>query len=199
MTIPLMANNLPAHQDNLTNPKKKETIMDTLNRPSEKVLTRYLEAVKSSFPDIEIDSSKTELAVLKIQGVAAETAGEFIARLFFKFELDKLTMLSILPDVLKPVREQKEVAPSSDDCNGHPEVKQVSIPHEAIALGNDIMSIPKVLVCVETVANELLENGFIKLPIKFVTKKYPEIFGLWQVLEEMKSNFGSKRKTSKNK
>lgn len=198
MTIPLLAGNLPQHQITFTNPKKKETMMK-LNRPSESVLTRYLEAVKSSFPDIEIDGSKTELAIIKIQSVAAETAGEFVARLFFKFELDKMTTLSILPEVLPPGPEQHEDKQTAEACAGSSEPSAVSIRPEAIAMANDIMSIPKVLACVETVANELLEDGTILLPVAWITKKYPEIFGMSQYLHELESGFGSKRKPSKGK
>jgi len=175
-------------------PKKKENTMDSLNRPSEKVLSSYLEAVKLQFPEIEIDASNTELAVLKIQEVAASTSGELIARLYFKFDLDKATALSILPEAMPPntdptAGESGAVGPGSGNA---------SIRPEAISMANDIMSIPKVQVCIEAVANELLEKGEILLPVAWITDRYPEIFGMGQMLENLNNRKSSKR-SSKGK
>lgn len=173
--------------------------MYTINRPSEKVLARYIEAVKREFPEIEIDSRGVDLAVVKIQGVAAETAGEFVARLYFKFDFDKMTTLSILPSVSQEVTEHHECKPAAESGRVSDENGAVSIRPEDVDMAKKVMSIPKVLVCIEAVANELLENGTIDHPVDWITKKYPEILGLSQRLQELENNFGSKPKSSKNK
>lgn len=166
--------------------------MKSLIKPSEKVVSRYIEALKSQFPETVIDDEMTARIISKIEEVAAYEAGEFIAKLFFKFDLDTVTKLSILPDVLPPNASQ-------DGANADPDSGSESIPEVAIQIGNDIVSIPKVAECIEAVGNELLEKGTIILPVAWITGKYPEIFGMYQYLQELESNFGSKRKPSNSK
>lgn len=183
MTFALLAGSLPEHQQNFTVQKKKENPMKSLIKPSEKVVSRYIEALKSQFPETVIDAGGTARIIAEIEGVAASEAGEFIAKLFFKFDLAKVTKLSILPAVLPPNASQDEAPADPDGGSG-------SVPEEAVEIANDILSIPKVAVCVETVAKELLEQGEIVLPVAWITAKYPEIYGLAQTLEELEKGFG---------
>lgn len=157
--------------------------MKSLIKPSEKVVSRYIEALKSQFPETVIDAEMKARVISEIEGVAASEAGEFIAKLFFKFDLDKVTKLSILPDVLPPNASQ-------DGANAEPYSGSESIPEAAIKIGNDIVSIPKVAECIEAVANELLEKGEIVLPVCWITSKYPEIYGLSETLEALEKGFG---------
>jgi hypothetical protein len=146
--------------------------MQPLKKPSDFVLSKYLKALKTQFPEIVIDQEKTDRVIAKIQEVAIETAAEFITRCILLFEIDKVTCLSIIPSEQISADESALIADSDEPKTSKPQLKFQEL---AVGVTQDLMKNHLFVSWIEDTTNELLSVGVISSPIQWIMKLHPEI------------------------